>query len=107
MVSLARLGILYPPTCVGFGTVACMTRYEAFLVSVASTDPCHPKASRPIVFQNNVPVDLPARTSYALRPSLPIDGRPSLLRHSIAQTSCRQYRNIKPVSHRLRFSASA
>ena len=52
MVSLARLGIFYPPTCVGFGTVAYMTRYEAFLVSVASTDPCHPKASRPIVFQN-------------------------------------------------------
>ncbi len=45
--------------------------------------------------------DFPIQTLYGLRPSLPIDGRPSLLRHPIAQTSSRQYRNMNlfPITY--------
>lgn len=74
---------------------------------MASTNPLHPKDQRPIAFQGNVPVDLPARTPYELRPSLPIDGWPSLLRYSITQVLNPWYGNIEPVSHHLRLSASA
>ena len=51
-----------------------------------------------------VPVDLPARTPYVLRPSKPKDGWPSLLRHSITQTLIRQYRNVDllPITYAFR-----
>ena len=51
--------------------------------------------------------DLPARSSYALGPAIQCPADLSLLRHPIAQTIYRWYRNIKPVFHHLRLSASA
>ena len=52
-------------------------------------------------------MDLPVRTPYGLSPPLPIDGRPSLLRHSVTQMLTPWYRNIEPVFHHLRLSALA
>jgi hypothetical protein len=54
---------------------------------MASVDPRHPRASRPITFRGSVPVDLPAGTPYGLGPPRPIGGRLSLLRHSIADNA--------------------
>jgi hypothetical protein len=51
--------------------------------------------------------DLPIRSSYTLRPAIQCPADLSLLRHPIAQTIYRWYRNIKPVCHHLRLSASA
>ena len=45
MISLKRLGILYPPTCVGLGYGLLMLCLEAFLGSVESTA-LRSKASR-------------------------------------------------------------
>ena len=66
-----------------------------------------PEGSTSHRISSKVPLDLPGGTPYVLRPSFPIDGWPSLLRHSIAQMSNKQYRNIEPVIHHLRLSASA
>ena len=65
------------------------------------------RISVPSLFRVNVPAGFPTGTSYELGPPHPIDGWLSLLCHSIAQTPDRQYRNIEPVAHHLRLSASA
>ena len=66
--------MLYLPTCVGFGTDTTFDSLEAFLGSMASANPHHPKDPRPITFQGSAPVDLPAGTPYGLGPPLPIGG---------------------------------
>ena len=51
-----------------------------------------------------VPTDLPAGTPYLLKPSLPIEGPPILLRHPIVITIVTWYRNVDlfPIDYAFR-----
>ena len=83
--SLARLGILYLPTCVGLRYDYPTRSLGDFLGS--RHQPLRPRRSlgshSPLGV--NVPADFPTRTSYRFRPRLPMRGRQcfGLLRPSI------------------------
>ena len=92
-----------PPVSV-YGTVTQYSTFRSFswqygINSIQSVRRLHVPSPFRIA-----PTDFPIGTPYGFRPPRPIGGWPSLLRHSITHTDW--YRNIKPVSHRLRFSAS-
>jgi len=87
-----------------YGTVTHKSRLEVFLGG--GLFPVY-GLSPPIGISEYETADLPAVTSYMLRPPIPTGGWDSPPRHPITQTIYKWYRNIKPVSHRLRLSASA
>ena len=62
MISLKRLGILYPPTCVGLGYGSPVLCLEAFLDSVESTA-LRSKASRHQLSALNEVPDLPGTSA--------------------------------------------
>ncbi len=85
-VSLARLGIFYPPTCVGLRYGHLSGSLEGFLGSGASVA-CSLAAASPSPLEVIVPTDLPIETLSRLGPPFPVGGRPSFLRHSIADSA--------------------
>ena len=88
-----------------YGTDTNKIRLEVFLGSMITTSL---RANALLITsQGNETPDLPGISPYLLKPALPIAGWSSLLRHSITQTLYWWYRNILPVFHRLRHSASA
>ena len=95
MISLKRLGILYPPTCVGLGYGSPVLCLEAFLGSVESTA-LRSKASRHQLSALDKVPDLPETSAYGLEPGYPSPGRPILLRPSITRTC--KYRNMNRFS---------
>jgi hypothetical protein len=95
MISLKRLGILYPPTCVGLGYGLPVLCLEAFLGSVESTA-LRSKASRHRLSALDKVPDLPETSAYGLEPRYPSLGRAILLRPSITRTC--KYRNMNRFS---------
>ena len=91
--SLERLGIFYPPTCVGFRYGPHELYLEAFLGSLDSTAYGHTASLSLLGFAFT---DLPVNAAYQLTPAIPTAGRPILLRPSIARS--RGYENINSFS---------
>jgi hypothetical protein len=69
-----------------YGTVTYDQRLEAFLGSMSISQSASSEDSTSHHVSGLFLADLPIRTPYALRPPLPIDRQPSLLRHSITHT---------------------
>ena len=94
--SLKRLGIFSLPTCVGLRYDHPISSLEAFLGSMGSVTLWAYAlviTSRP--FKET---DLPVSSAYSLKPPIPADGQPTLLRPPITQTAIRWYRNINLFS---------
>jgi len=68
--SLKRLGILYPPTCVGFRYGHILTDLEDFLGSMGSVTLLGLPRESSSRLGLNVRVDFPAPTAYTLKPGL-------------------------------------
>ena len=102
--SLDHLRILSSPTC-RFAVRAPLTSLEAFLGSVESgTSLLHFARHHSSALRET---DLPISQPNCLDADIQYRAYPILLRPPIAQMVRRWYRNINPVVHRLRLSASA
>ena len=79
-----RLSILYLSTCVGlrYGYKVLVLRGFSWKPGISYFAVPRNHSSSPL--RVNVSPDLPKNTPYRLKPSPPIDGQPSLLRHPIA-----------------------
>ena len=95
MISLKRLGILYPPTCVGLGYGLHLLMLRSFSWQ-CGIDRFRSKASRHRLSALDKVPDLPGTSAYGLEPGYPSPGRAILLRPSITRT-CR-YRNMNRFS---------
>jgi hypothetical protein len=78
---LARLGMLYLTTCVGFGYGPCAHSLEAFLGSIGSPNSPHPAMHHPSGITTPGFAWMPP---YRLAPVLPLTGTATFLRHPIA-----------------------
>ena len=87
-----------------YGTVASCIRLEGFLGSLITTSWLARRLVSPLPLRVISSTDLPMLPSYWLRPTFPLVGWPSLLRHPIAQTHTRRYRNFNlfPIAYALR-----
>ena len=100
-LSLALVYSTIPPVSV-CGTVNRESTLRSFSWQFGISAYLHPKNQTSSRF-GIAQTDFPIRTSYALEQPLLIGCAPNLLRSSITHHDW--YRNIKPVSHRLRLSA--
>ena len=104
-VSLKRLRILSPPTCVGlrYGWLCDSLRGFSWQPGIHRfAGPMSPSSSGLDVWDGGT--DLPMPPAYTLEPGRPSPGRLNLLRPLIAQTPQDQYRNIDlfPFDYALR-----
>ena len=83
--SLKRLWILTSPTCVRLRYGHPKFSLEVFLGSVGSTTSPHMAGSSSHLRVDD-PADLPTRSPYVLKPTPPVVGWPTLLRHPITRT---------------------
>jgi hypothetical protein len=86
-----------PPESV-CGTVTNCSRLEVFLGSMGSVTSRDLTESLDITSRRNEAADLPTASAYGLVPGHPTPGRPTLLRHPIAQTINWWCRNINLLS---------
>ena len=103
--SLARLRILSSPTCVGLRYGPCQVYLRDYFSAPGLVRSSPSRRSAPL---NGLAqeVDLPAPlNTLPLRPELPFSG--SAPPHASSLRTPTEVREYKPVSHRLRFSASS
>jgi hypothetical protein len=103
--SLARLRILSSPTCVGLRYGPCQVYLRDYFSAPGLVRSSPSRRSAPLNGSDQE-VDLPAPlNSSPLRPELPFSG--SAPPHASSLRTPTEVREYKPVSHRLRFSASS
>ena len=98
-----RLGMLYPPTCVGFGTGARGARPRGFSRGHGCGIFALGASSR---VSASTCGGLPCRTAYLLSRGRPEPRMPALPRHRSDSNAARAVRECPPVAHRLRLPAS-
>ena len=102
----ARLGILYPPTCVGLRYGHLVTSIEVFLGSVGSATSGNLLPSLSPLGLTLRRICLPQQP-YQLSPGLPTPSKPTLLRHSFSNNGYKVGPEYEPAVHRLRLATSA
>ena len=103
--SLARLRILSSPTCVGLRYGPCQVYLRDYFSAPGLVRSSPSRRSAPLNGSSQR-VDLPAPLNPSpLRPELPFSG--STPPHASSPRTPTEVREYKPVSHRLRFSASS
>ncbi len=95
--------MLYPPTCVGFGTGGMARSLGVFLGSMGSPASRLCASSR---VSGCAPADFPAGAPYLLSRGRPEPRPATLLRHPDRDSARQPVRECRPVMHRLRLSAS-
>ena len=103
--SLARLRILSSPTCVGLRYGPCQVYLRDYFSAPGLVRSSPPRKKAPLNGSDQG-ADLPTPlNSLPLRPELPFSG--SAPPHASSPRTPTEVREYKPVSHRLRFSASS
>ncbi len=103
--SLARLRILSSPTCVGLRYGPCQVYLRDCFSALRLVRTSPPRRSAPLDGSAQR-ADFPAPLNASpLRPELPFSG--SAPPHASSLRTPTEVREYKPVSHRLRFSASS